>query len=287
MLELEIIKNPKGAANLGKTYGQDVEPKGTYVIKSEGFTPEGWLEGKAMLNNPLFIDVDSNNLVEWKYELAEKMKAKGSKLTNKLISKGYDAIVTKYSDGGYGEIILFSNAKFYLNKKEMKESRIYTLMETYKKMVKEIYNVPTEIELSNEQKQFIRNINWNDLIIEQENEESPIDFHISIKGMDDIDVSEGIKVSFQIIGDALYQIHINLAKDLQGLGLGYKIYKALIYEFGHVYSGRGRQQNTEEVPKIWQKLSSEPDFTCNSTEIGSICVLNSNPDKNELLNFLV
>ena len=112
MLELEIIKNPKGAANLGKTYGQDVEHKGTYVIKSEGFTPEGWLEGKAMLNNPLFIDVDSNNLVEWKYELAEKMKAKGSKLTNKLISKGYDAIVTKYSDGGYGEIILFSNAKF-------------------------------------------------------------------------------------------------------------------------------------------------------------------------------
>lgn len=132
MLELEIIKNPKGAANLGKSYGQDVEPKGTYVIKSEGFTPEGWLEGKAMLNHPLFISVDSNNLVKWKYELAEEMKAKGKRLTEKLMAKGYDALITRYSDGGYGEIILFPNAKFYLNQKEMKESRINSLMETYK-----------------------------------------------------------------------------------------------------------------------------------------------------------
>jgi len=283
MLELEIIKNPNAAPNSGKTYGQDVEPKGTYVIKNEGFVPEGWLEGTAMLKNPKFIDVDNNNLVKWKYELAEEMKARGKKLTEKLMKKGYDAIITKYSGNDYGEIILFPNANFILNKKEMKESKINSLFETYKKVIKEIYNVPTEIKLSDEERQFIKNIKWSDLIIEQENTESPINFYISINGMEDLGVDEGIKVSFQIIGDLLYQIHIFLAKSLQGLGLGYKIYKAMVYEFGHVYSGKGRQQNTEEVPRIWQKLSSEKDFICKSGKIGTVCILNSNPDKDELL----
>jgi hypothetical protein len=175
---------------------------------------------------------------------------------------------------------------FYENKRMMRKSKINSLFETYKKVIKEIYNVPTEIELSDEERQFIKNIDWRDLIIEQENSESPINFYISIKGMEDLGVAEGIKVSFQIIGDLLYQIHINLAKSLQGLGLGYKIYKAMVYEFGHVYSGKGRQQNTEEVPRIWQKLSLEKDFICKSDEIGTICVLDSNPDKDELLNFL-
>lgn len=148
MLELKIKKNPERAPNFGKTYGQNVEPEGTYVTKNGGFVPEGWFEGKAFLNNPLFIDIDDNSLVKWKNELADEMKAKGSKLTNKLISKGYDALITRYSDGGYGEIILFPNAKFYLNKKEMKESRIYSLMETYQAITEddlaEIAYVPSE-----------------------------------------------------------------------------------------------------------------------------------------------
>ena len=41
-------------------------------------------------------------------------------------------------------------------------------------------------------------------------------------------------------------------------GLGYKIYKALISQFGHLYSGKGRRHNTIQVPKIWGKLNSEP-----------------------------
>jgi hypothetical protein len=137
MLELEIKKNPERAPNFGKTYGQNVEPEGTYVTKNGGFVPEGWFEGKAFLNNPLFIDIDDNSLVKWKNELADKMKAKGKRLTEKLMTKGYDAIITKYSDGDYGEIILFPNAKFYLNQKEMKESRINSLIESYNLLLEE------------------------------------------------------------------------------------------------------------------------------------------------------
>jgi hypothetical protein len=47
------------------------------------------------------------------------------------MNKGYDAIITKYSGNDYGEIILFPNANFILNKKEMKENKINSLLETY------------------------------------------------------------------------------------------------------------------------------------------------------------
>ena len=110
------------APNLGDGYGQDVEPKGTYVLKKEHDVELGkpWVEGFAKINNPLIIPISDNTVLSYKYDLAKKYKAKGKGLTNKLMSLGYDAIITQYTDGGTGEIVLFPNCKFMLGMNETK-----------------------------------------------------------------------------------------------------------------------------------------------------------------------
>ena len=116
MTKLSIIKNTEAAPNLGSRFGQDVEPSGTYVLeKSSNYVPPGWLEGTAYLENPLYIEVDSDTLISYKKDLSDKYKAKGKILTDKLMQIGYDALITHRSNGDTGEIVLFPNSKFTLS----------------------------------------------------------------------------------------------------------------------------------------------------------------------------
>lgn len=94
-------------------YGQDVEPKGTYVSQGK-INKDGYINDKANLKNPLYIKVNDDNLIEYKRELSNKYKAKGKRLTNKLMKLGYDSVVTIFENGDYGEIILLPNASFML-----------------------------------------------------------------------------------------------------------------------------------------------------------------------------
>lgn len=133
-MELNIIKNTEAASNFGSKFGQDVEPKGTYVIEKdfEGEVKYPWVQGKAVLNKPLTIPVNDETLVSWKYELSNQYKAKGKKLTDKLMAKGFDGIITRYPEGHTGEIILFPNANFMLAETDTKI--------LIKKMLKEVLN---------------------------------------------------------------------------------------------------------------------------------------------------
>ncbi len=128
-MELNIIKNTEAAPNMGSRFGQDVEPKGTYVKEKTNFVPDGWSEGKAVINNPLYIDITDDTQIEYKKDLAKQYKSKGEGLTNILMSKGYDAIITRYPDGKSGEIVLFPNSKFMMGENETKKM--------IKKMLKE------------------------------------------------------------------------------------------------------------------------------------------------------
>jgi hypothetical protein len=140
---INIIKNTESAKYFGSTYGQDVEPTGTYVIEkdNDSITKHPWIEGKADIKNPLEIIVNEDTLISYKYDLAKKFKRKGKKLTEKLMTIGYDAIITKYENGDSGEIILFPNCNFMLgineNKKKIKSllredfsSEPYEILET-------------------------------------------------------------------------------------------------------------------------------------------------------------
>ncbi len=112
-LIIDITKNTEPAPYLGSWFGQDVEPKGTYVLQGK-IESDGYVNGKANLKNPLYIDVTDNSLIDYKRQLATKYKAKGQKLTTKLMKLGYDSIITVKESGEYGEIILFPNASFVM-----------------------------------------------------------------------------------------------------------------------------------------------------------------------------
>ncbi len=113
-LVIDITKNVDPAPYMGSRFGQDVEPKGTYVTQGN-YEAEGHVNGKANLKKPLFINVNDTTLIEYKRQLSQKYKAKGLKLTNKLMSLGYDSIITIKENGEYGEIILFPNASFMMH----------------------------------------------------------------------------------------------------------------------------------------------------------------------------
>lgn len=115
-MTLDIMKNPEGAPYMGSRFGQDVEPKGTYALEmTSGADSRGWLTGKARINRPLMIDVDDMTLIQYKRDLAAEYKVKGANLTKKLMGKGYDALICRFPDGGFGEIVLFPNCSFTLS----------------------------------------------------------------------------------------------------------------------------------------------------------------------------
>ena len=110
---IDINKNPQPSPKLGVLYGQDVEPVGTYVSSGKSTLP-GYLNGRAVLKNPLYIQITDDTNIEYKRELAKEWGATGKRLTNKLMRKGYDGIITVYSNGDYGEIVLFPGANYIL-----------------------------------------------------------------------------------------------------------------------------------------------------------------------------
>lgn len=57
-----------------------------------------------------------------------------------------------------------------------------------------------------------------------------------------------------------YRPDILIRPDLRGKGLGFKIYNAFIHEFGNIISPDGFRTNNVEIPKIYDKLSREPDI---------------------------
>lgn len=117
--KLTLLHNIEKAPYLGKRFGQDVEPAGYYAIEQykdfgDRLPTIEVTEFEAI--NPLIVPVDSNTLVSWKYDLSKKQKAKGKKLSDKLIAAGYDCIITVYENGDTGEIIVLDTARL-VNKK--------------------------------------------------------------------------------------------------------------------------------------------------------------------------
>lgn len=57
-----------------------------------------------------------------------------------------------------------------------------------------------------------------------------------------------------------YRPDILIKKELRGKGLGYNIYKAFLHEFGNIISPDAFRENNVEIPKIYDRLSREPDI---------------------------
>lgn len=159
-----------------------------------------------------------------------------------------------------------------------------------KKLLKESlllpsFRLPKNVSISNEDKKIIQQIKWEDLKINDLGGSGKI-AHLSVDLPVENIPSDSIVIDIQLIEDKIYQMHIHLPENLRGLGLGYKIYKAVIHDLGHLYSGVGRRLNPM-VTKIWDKLKKDSDFECVSNTIGDLCMIKNHPEKEELKQFIV
>ena len=159
-----------------------------------------------------------------------------------------------------------------------------------KKLLRENIVIPKlrtakEIDINQEKIDKLKNISWREIEIEDLGGSNNI-AHLKIIIPSVPDATDGIVVDIQLINSDIYQLHINLSKSLQNIGLGYKIYQAVIKEFGHLYSGMGRRFN-KTVTNIWNKLKTNPEFECFSSELGDLCMIKKHPDKKKLKNFVL
>lgn len=154
-------------------------------------------------------------------------------------------------------------------------------------MVKEYEHTLTfdnKVELSDVEKIKIRNLSSDELIIDQgEFDGHSATLYINMPWKSIINKGNGINVSFEVLDGVLYQIHIFLSEDVRGLGLGYKIFNALVNDFGHVFARKAGSMNKTEVPAIWGKLNGESNITSYSNEYCNIAILDNNPHKDDLL----
>lgn len=112
----EFVRNTEKAPFLGARFQQDIEPAGLYVQHACGF-PEGnlrkgWVRGLITFESPLVLSFsDPVSDLEplygphsWKTELQREFGAKGRRLSQKLVSAGYDGVVT-VRHGSTSEIV--------------------------------------------------------------------------------------------------------------------------------------------------------------------------------------
>lgn len=136
--------------------------------------------------------------------------------------------------------------------------------------------------ISSEIKEYLSTIQLKDLTFTDSELNGEVDLKFSTPKFP-LDKYAEVKLEVTRLG--LNQIHIFFNPKIQGLGLAPKIYKKVIEEFGYIYSGKGRQQNQEAVPAIWNKLKNDPDIEVFENELGMLAVLKKDFDwKDEVLN---
>lgn len=147
-----------------------------------------------------------------------------------------------------------------------------------------VFRVTKQIDLAPDEKLAIQNVRSEDLVIDDLGGNNNV-AHLRVVFPFETKASDSIVVDIEIINGGIYQIHMHMPETLQGLGLGYKIYKALIFDYGHLYSGKGRVMNPI-IKYIWGKLEKTSGIECIKSAIGELCVSQSNPHKEELKAFM-
>lgn len=143
--------------------------------------------------------------------------------------------------------------------------------------------LPNNTNLTRREIDQIKNVKWENLNWKEAGNDGNKIVWLELTEPFTDNIKSGIKVDIQLIGDSIYQIHINLADSLQNIGLGLKIYRSVVDWAGHLYSGKGRRHNPA-VNNIWKNLKEMKGVTCISSKLGDICISNKNPDKEILEN---
>ena len=111
-----FIRNTEKSPLLGKTFGQDIEPHGRYLLHNydpKREPPRGWQTGTITFRSPLVIALsgDPDKIYGpkgWKARLRDATGKRGAALSRQL-AKTYDGIVTVDHTGATSEIIDLSS----------------------------------------------------------------------------------------------------------------------------------------------------------------------------------
>jgi hypothetical protein len=95
---------------MGSRFGQDVEPSGRYVVVGEpsAHTEQaGYQHQTVEVHNPLVVPFGGGyeETSNWKRVLSSQYSAKGTSLSEALMKKGHDAVIT-YDKYGPSETVL-------------------------------------------------------------------------------------------------------------------------------------------------------------------------------------
>lgn len=110
------IRNTAKSTKSGGTFQQGIEPHGRYLLYDtveQPVLPSGWERGVVRFRNPLVLYLNPNEAAEgrvfgpssWKARLTAYYGAKGRALSRKLMSDGYDGIVTISNANETSEIV--------------------------------------------------------------------------------------------------------------------------------------------------------------------------------------
>jgi hypothetical protein len=141
------------------------------------------------------------------------------------------------------------------------------------------YQTVKQLKIDNKTKELLKNINWTEIKVSRKSN----DFLRIILPYGKF--SEGIYVMISVDSDGLNHMHIELAKSLQSLGLGYKIHKAVINYIGHIYSPVADRKN-KLINNVYNRLSNDPDLECFRNKANSdICFMKNKVNKILLSKF--
>lgn len=147
--------------------------------------------------------------------------------------------------------------------------------------------LPENIEVDEKTLILLKNMSWNNINIEPAGDDghSKINMDVIFNDPQLQFVSNGIVFTIQLISDTYYHPHLFIAKSIQGIGLGAKIFKAFIMEFGHIYVTEARTLNKDAF-KMINKLVNDPDFETIKSDLGVMIIKKGNPDTDALKNFV-
>jgi len=160
------------------------------------------------------------------------------------------------------------------------------------KKLLEAFNLPSTkvskpIGVSETELALLKNITWQNIGISENGDDGQSTLYMGVNFTPDTlnNVSNGINFTIQLLHDTYYQPHMFLSPSLQGIGLGSKILKAFIMDFGHIYAGKGRTLN-DDANKMLGKLVNDPDLEVFNDDLGLLVMKKGNPDRDTLMKIV-
>jgi len=140
--------------------------------------------------------------------------------------------------------------------------------------------LPQPVEVSEQEKAKIKKMKWSDIKVLDPEESNGL---FTMRFKFPVDISDGVVFQIQPRDNNLYKLqNIDLHKDLQGLGLGTKLYRAVLEEFGQLYSPKSGRHNELQVPKIHKTVSKDPQIDLFKKGSDTLLLHKGNPDYEEI-----